>query len=59
MYIKQKYVKLKQFNGILIFPCFVEHSKFKDLEITTAGFCYVDGDLSQVLCFGESYSLGL
>lgn len=39
---KQKYVKLSQYNGIVIFPCFVEHSKFQNLGILTAGFCYVD-----------------
>jgi hypothetical protein len=56
---KQKYVRLKQYNGIIIFPCFIEHSKFQNLEIVSAGFCFVDGDLNRVHCFGESYSLGL
>jgi len=56
---KQKYVKLSQYNGIIIFPCFVEHSKFQILGLLTAGFCYVDAELNRVHCFGESYSLGL
>lgn len=54
---RQKYVKLKQYNAIIIFPCHIEHSKFKNLEPITAGFCYVHEN--KVTCFGNSISLDL
>ena len=54
---KQKYVRLKEYNEIIIFPLVLEHSRFENLMPISAGFCYV-GD-NKVSCFGESYSLGL
>lgn len=54
---KHKYVRLKRFDEIIIFPEIIEHSNFKNFEVISAGFCYVEKD--QVLCFGESISLKL
>lgn len=54
---KQKYIRLKRFDEIIIFPKIIEHSEFKNFGIISAGFCYVEKD--QVLCFGESTSLKL
>ena len=56
---KLKYVRLKRYNEIIIFPCIIEHSVFKHLEPISAGFCYVLGEEKKVNCFGESYSLNL
>ena len=56
---KLKFVRLKQYNEVIIFPCVIEHSKFKYLNPISAGFCYVLADEQKVSCFGESYSLGL
>lgn len=54
---KQKYVKLDRFNEIIIFPCIIEHSNFKNMKPISAGFCYVKDN--EVNCFGESVSLGI
>ena len=54
---KQKYVRLKRYNEIIIFPEVIEHKDFSKFELVSAGFCYVSNN--QVQCFGESYSLGL
>ena len=54
---KMKYVKVGDYNSIIIFPMIIEHSKFKYLNPTTAGFCYISED--KVECFGNSISLGL
>lgn len=54
---KQKYVRLERYDEIIIFPCLIEHSEFKNLNPISAGFCYI-GD-NEVNCFGESYSLKL
>jgi len=59
MNTKLKFVRLKQYNEVIIFPCVIEHSKFKHLNPISAGFCYILGDEQRVNCFGESYSLGL
>lgn len=56
---KQKYVRLKDYSEIIIFPMVIEHSKFKYLEPISAGFCYVDGRNERVSCFGDSFSLNL
>lgn len=56
---KQKFVRLKEYNEVIIFPCVIEHSRFKHFNPITAGFCYVNADKNRVDCFGESYSLGL
>lgn len=54
---KQKYVRLKRYDEIIIFPQILEHSEFKNLGVISAGFCYIEKD--KVLCFGESVSLRL
>jgi hypothetical protein len=56
---KMKYVRLEQYNQVIIFPLVMEHSTFKHLSPKTAGFCYFNPDKSRVDCFGESISLGL
>lgn len=52
---RQKYVRLKEFDSFIFFPEVVEHSRFKNLEPVSAGFCYISG--KQVTCFGGSISL--
>lgn len=56
---KQKFVRLKEYDAVIIFPCVIKHSNFKDFNPVTAGFCYVNVAEKRVDCFGESYSLGL
>ena len=54
---KQKYIRLKEYNEIIIFSHLISHDTFKYLSPISAGFCYVDQD--KVSCFGNSISLGL
>jgi len=54
---KQKYVRLKEYNEIIIFPQIIQHKEFKHMNPISAGFCYVNN--GKVECFGESISLGL
>jgi hypothetical protein len=54
---KQKYVRLKRYNEVIIFPTVIEHSTFRNQEPISAGFCYVGKN--KVSCFGESISLGI
>lgn len=54
---RQKYVRLKEYNQIIIFPQIIEHSTFKRLEPISAGFCCIDPH--NINCFGESISLNL
>ena len=54
---KQKYVRLKEYNQIIIFPQIIEHSAFSRWDVITAGFCYVGKN--KVSCFGKSVSLKL
>jgi len=54
---KQKYVRLKKYNLIIIFHPAIEHSEFKNMDVISAGFCYVHED--KVVCFGGSFSLNL
>ena len=54
---KMKYVKIGDYNSIIIFPTIIQHSEFKRFNPTSAGFCYISKD--KVECFGESVSLGL
>ena len=56
---KMKYVRLKEYDQIIIFPCVMEHSTFKYLNPITAGFCYINPPQRRVDCFGESISLRL
>jgi len=52
-----KYVRLQEYDSIIIFPCIIEHSRFKNFNPISAGFCYISDE--QVECFGESISLNL
>jgi hypothetical protein len=54
---KQKYVRLKEYDEIIIFPQILEHSEFRNLNPISAGFCYVNKD--NISCFGRSISLNL
>lgn len=54
---KLKYVRLKAYDEIIIFPMLLEHSTFKHLNPISAGFCYIDN--GKVSCFGNSVSLGI
>lgn len=56
---KQKYIKLPQYNEIIIFPCVMAHSYLKHLNPISAGFCYINTENKVVECFGESISLNL
>lgn len=56
---KNKYVRLKEYGEIIIFPEVIAHSKFQYFNIVSAGFCYVNSETKTVSCFGESVSLGL
>lgn len=53
----QKYVRLKQFNEIIIFPEIINHSDFKNFEPISAGFCNVREN--SIACFGRSITLNL
>ena len=54
---KQKYVRLKEYNQIIIFPTVIEHSDFIGMKPISAGFCHIHND--KVVCFGRSISLRL
>jgi len=56
---KHKYVRLEKYNSIIVFPEFIEHSRFKFLDPVSAGFCFIDTEKQEVDCYGESVSLGL
>jgi hypothetical protein len=56
---KLKYVRLEQYNQVIIFPLVMEHSTFKHLSPKTAGFCYFNPTAKRIDCFGESVSLGI
>jgi hypothetical protein len=55
--MKQKYVRLKIYDEIIIFPTIIEHSDFKHMNPISAGFCHIG--IKEIDCFGESISLGL
>lgn len=57
--MRQKYVRLFEYNSIIIFPEIIQHSDFKGWNVLSAGFCYVNTYKKQVECYGESVSLGL
>ena len=59
MYTKIKYVRVKQYNGIIMFPDWIEHVKFKHLEPISAGFCQILETPQKVVCYGSSSSLQL
>jgi len=54
---KLKYVRLRKFDEIIIFPMTLNHSIFKNLDTISAGFCYIE--TNKVSCFGNSVSLSL
>ncbi len=56
---KQKFVRLKEYDQVIIFPSVMEHSTFKHLNPISAGFCYINPQEEVVRCFGESFSLGI
>lgn len=53
----QKYVRLKEYDSIIVFPEIIQHKEFRHMEIISAGSCHINGKHTR--CFGESYSLGL
>jgi len=54
---KMKYVRIGDYNSIVIFPEIIQHSDFRHLKPKSAGFCYISEE--KVECFGESISLGI
>lgn len=54
---KMKYVRISDYNSIIIFPTIINHSDFEHFKPISAGFCYISKD--KVECFGESIGLGL
>lgn len=54
---QMKYVRVKDYNSIIIFPQIIQHKEFKEFEPVSAGFCYVSSE--KITCFGESISLDL
>ena len=54
---KQKFVRLGEYNQVIIFPGTLQHSEFSNLNPISAGFCHVYKN--RIDCFGESISLGL
>lgn len=56
---KMKCVRMERYNEVIIFPDVIEHSKFSNFKLVSAGFCYIDSDKSKISCFGESVSLNL
>ena len=54
---KMKYIKVEDYNSVIIFPQVISHDTFKHLNPISAGFCYISED--KVHCFGESISLRL
>jgi len=56
-YEKLKYVRLRRFNEIIVFPEVIQHSEFKHFDCVSAGFCSLQDN--KVTCYGESTSLKL
>jgi len=55
-----KYVRIRRTDEIIIFPLTIPHAHFsKIFGITSAGFCFINGEKETVECFGESASLGI
>ena len=52
---RQKYVRLKQRDVIIILSEVLKHSDFKEMNPVSAGFCHISEN--KVACFGESVSL--
>lgn len=56
---KLKYIKLPEYNSIVIFPCVINHSSFRHKNPVSAGFCNIDTENEVVKCYGESIGLDL
>lgn len=52
---KQKYVRVGEYDTILIFGSILNHSEFSNMDVKSAGFCYVND--GKVECFGKSTTL--
>lgn len=57
--IQHKYVRLSQYNEIIIFPEVIQHSRFKNMNPISAGFCHINTDTQEIKCYGESIGLNL
>ena len=57
--IQHKYIRLPQFDEIIIFPEVIQHLKFKHMNPISAGFCHINTDTQEIRCHGESISLNL
>lgn len=54
---KHKYVRLREYDSFIFFPEIIEHSRFRNFGVVSAGFCYINEN--KVTCFGQSISLNL
>lgn len=52
-----KYVKTHR-GEVIMFPCTIQHSTFRDMDPVSAGFCRIM-KTNKVICYGESVSLRL
>jgi hypothetical protein len=57
--MKQKYIRLREYDEIVIFPIAMNHSIFKFLDPISAGFCEIVENENKVICYGESLSIGM
>ena len=58
---KVKYIKTKS-NEIIVFPHFMDHTKFRKFEPISAGFISINADgkgSPTIKCYGESVGLEL
>lgn len=54
---KMKYVKVEEYDSIVVFPTIIEHKSFRFLKPKSAGFCSISNN--EIRCYGESVSLGI
>lgn len=59
MHNENKYVRCNQFKGVIIFPTWIDHDKFKNFGVVSAGFCTTDVENKSISCYGESHTLNL
>lgn len=53
-----KYIKIKPFNEIIVFPGSIEHKRMgRGFNVSSAGFISISSD--KAICSGESVSLDL
>ena len=57
--MKQKYIRLSEYNQVIIFPETIQHSMFSGWNPVSAGFCQIDNSMNVIHCWGESVSLGV